>query len=639
VLGNLRRALALVGEAWPEADPELRFHLRRLTGWIAPRLAPITPADALDLPHALRSLLAAPSRLSGVDALTAHVSEPSVGVVQTVLLDVDMTGEAFLARLSVTDAPADSAGGASFEAALDLARRAVFRHLVAGGPFRPELSLLQRSKFVLQGPEAVHRHRVEGGSVGAAAAVALFSSWTGQPVPPQIVVTGCLSDDGELRAVAGVEAKCAAVQRERPGASTHLLVPAGQDCIPGPNLRAPTGALHSPLQTGSPTLRVTAVDSLEQLLDEVFGTTVAGRTAVVAVEDTVRLGIELYEKAGSFALAHEVLQTALVAMGQRSTGDARFRVERFLALWRSGSSLVHLGDLRQAERQLVQARSLGAALWDAGELDPRAYLGFRGNLAVLWRDLFRFGEAEALLLENLEQQRALRQDRRELAKTLGNLGEVWTFMERWEEAERALQEALKSLRAVYPDEVPRELCYLGNLYLRRGDAELARVYYEQGLAANHGVTHTVERNEGFLRHGLARALLDLGQLEACRAQATRALALCPRTELYPGQLILRTRGMAWLRQGQTARAEADLLAAADLSLARGPLATLAAGTALAVLALSHLERGDLDRGQALARDLEQTAGELLCHLCPLPLPNDAPALTHALHQILHRFPY
>jgi len=623
VLGNLVRALELVNEAWRDGtDPELRYYLRRLTRWIAPQLQghhePSQLPVRLGLPEELARLVSTNTSTGSTEAL--------VGSVETVLLDADESGEAFVVRLTVTESPdaASLAGGTAFSQALDRARQAVFRLIVARGEFRPETRLLRASGFEL---DAAMTHRLEGGSIAAAAAVALFSRWTGLAVPAGVVVTGCLGSRGEMLPVAGVEAKRSAVARERPAGSTRLLLPEGQ--------QGPTPG-RGPRESGA--------TSLEQLLREVFGEEAASQAAsAVDIEGTVRLGIELYEKEGRFGLAHEVMQTALDAIEQRRGGEGEsWRVEEFLALWRAGSSLIHLGHMRQARRLMERARVLGHSLWQAGEVDPRAYLGFRGNLAVLLRDQLELEAAEAVLLDNLEQQRALRQDRREVAKTLGNLGEVWTFLGQWERAEQALQQALEALRSVYPDEVPRELCYLGNLHLARGDSLLACACYEEGLEANRDVSYGARRSEAFLRYGLCRAHLALDQPEQCVGHASRALRLLDSTELYPRQMILKVQGLARLALGQLQQGEEDLMAAADLTFASGPLARFAAGTALGELAVAVLD-GRLESGAGraveLARSFHALGGELLQRLTPWDVPGDHAALRQTLRAVLDRFPY
>jgi tetratricopeptide (TPR) repeat protein len=599
ILGNLKRAQEIITDARQQAtDAERRFLLRRMTRWIDTKLEAATRRPA-----------------------------PEVGAIESVLVDADDSGEGFLVRIRVVEGldQVESAG-VSFRAALDRARRLALRLLTASGVFRADAELLRRSGFVLE-PRATALFRVEGGSLAAAAAVALVSQWTGRPVSPGVVVTGCLEEDGALRPVAGLEAKVAAVLRERPTVN-RLVVPAEQ---------LEEAAAAAP--------RVVGAETFEDLAGQVLELDLAAsgpRAATVDVEGTVRLGLSLYEKQGSFALAHDVLTTALSAIEVRRArrrDQMLYRVEEFLALWRAGSCLVHQGDPEGAARLFERAAALGEALWQGREIDPKAYLGFRGNHAVLLRDRFEYEAAERVLLDNLAQQKALRQDRREVAKTHGNLGELWTFMDRFDEAEAALGDALASLRAVYPDEVPRELCYLGNLYLRRGDPARARAHYADGLSSNETASYGRDRNEAFLRYGLVRAHLKLSQPDEAIRHADKALAILSPTELYPRQMILKYRGLAHLALGEEAQGEDDLKAAADLTFASGPLAELAAGTALAEHALFLLQKpGEEARARELVEEARKRGGDLMERLL-LRVKTPFHGAEEQLQCVVDLFPY
>lgn len=620
-LGNLILALERVARAWGGADLELRFHLRRMARWIASRLGPQHD------PSSLAGRIGWPADLGPVPVDPKGAPAPGI---EAPLLDVEQSAVAFLARLVVDDAPpAGPRLAASVEQTLDRARGEVFRRL-SGVGLRLDTERLG-GRIRLEGAEAARLHRVDGGSIGAAAAAALFARWTGRTPQTGVVVTGGLSAGGAITDVAGLEEKVAAALRERPLA--RVLVPAGQAA----SVAAP---------------RLQGIETLDDLLHELFGPdALAGAAGPLDVEGTVRVGVELYEKRGSFAQAHDLLGLALEAIEQergRRDEPALYRTEELLALWRSGSSLIHLGDLEGALARFERALPLAEQLWERGEIDPRTFLGLRGNLAVLHRDRFEHEAAEALLLDNLALQRALRQDRRELAKTLGNLGELYTFMDRFEEAEARLEEALEALRAVYPDEVPRELCYLGNLHLRRTDPLRALACYEEGLERNRQVTHGKIANEVFLRYGLTRAHRRLDEVEQAERQACRSLALADPGTLYPRQLVLKERGLARLALGRWEQGIADLEAAADQTHARGELAFLAAATALGELALAGIARGQAAEGVDHARRFRAAGQRGLPRMCP---PAELEALDRALdggdttelatrlRAILDRFPY
>jgi tetratricopeptide (TPR) repeat protein len=626
MLGNLVRTLELISDAWSDrTDPELRLHLRRLFRWAVQRLEPHHAPELLWRRLGLSDSLSAIWReelASRSTDMAAESDRGAVGEVIVPLLDAEASQEAFLIELVVQEA-ADggmpAGAGPAFVEAIRRAEQAVFGQLLERGQFRPSTALLSRHRFSLKGARAARSYAPDGGSVGAGAAVALYSLWTDRPLPLGVVVTGGLGPRGEIQPVEGLAAKVRCVVRERP-LLQRIIVPESGGLDDGDE-------------------RIVCVASLDQLLERVFGDgaetgALAPPAVAVDVEGTVRLGVELYEKVGSFSAARQVLGNALTAIEERraATKDPTlFRVEEFIGLWRQGSCLVHQGDPFGARSLLSRARALGDQLWEAGELDPRDHFGSRGNLAVLHRDLFEYGAAERLLLETLEQQRALRQDKRQIAKTLGNLGELWTFTGELERAERALSEALAALRSVYPDEVPRELCYLGNLYLRRCDPAQARACFEEGLAANQQVTYGRERNEAFLRYGLARAHLAAGRPESGVRQADRTLSWLEPTQVHPRQLILKVRGLAWLALAREVEGRADLLQAADLTFVDGPLARLGVSTALAALALHLTEQRDHLEATRTARRFVARVGPLLD---PMGRAGGEPDLQARLEQIL-----
>jgi tetratricopeptide (TPR) repeat protein len=635
------RALEQLGAGYASADGELRHHMRRLGAWIAARLEAYHGSAELprrlDLPPALAALLA--------ERAAPVVPRPGV---EAILLDADRTWDGFLVRVVVTEGDAAAGGrqrrlprdaGPALAEAVRRAEQAVARELFASGRVRPDAALLTRYRLELEGPPRLRACGADGGSIGAAAAVALYACWTGRPLPPGIAITGALSADlSAVQAVEGLEAKVECALRERPGLAQVIVPQEGGHDFDDP--------------------RVIVLGDLPALLTAVFGPDALAaepRPAAVDVEGTVRAGLELYEKAGAFGAAYEVLGAARRAIAARRGADrgVLHRVEEFHCLWRQGACLIHRGDPFGARELLQQARALGDELWDAGELDPRAHFGCRGNHAVLLRDLFDYAGAEALLEQTLAQQRALRQDKRELAKTLGNLGELWTFAGDVERAEQALEQALESLEAVYPDEVPRELCYLGNLHLRRGDAERAEACYQRGLRANEGVTYGQARNEVFLRYGLARVALARarparGRLEVAQAQALLADELEP----YPRQFLQRVDGLCLLELGREAEGIARLERAADATHVHGPLAQLGVSLARAELARHRLRAGELEDAWRAARTFVEAAGPLLDSMCGAdyrgalqvllesgPGEERRSALDAALALAVERFPY
>lgn len=624
-LGNRVRGLAILLGALPDAHAEERYHLRALARWIADGLS----REALEAIAAWSGL----EMLLDLSAAAPHLQPPlpAPGAVLVPLVDV-ASDTGFLARLALEPSPGGESlppdTAASVAEALACAEHCTIHLLARRGRLSPRASGGARWRWLE--PAALRRATtaVDGASLGAAAAVALFSAWAGLPVP-RLAFSGVLDRNGSLLAVEGLEVKLDAIRREAPG--LEAIVPAA-------NLVNPIRGLRT-------------AATLEELLAMVFGPeALEERVGSLALEEEIRLGLELYEKRQSFAAAEQVLCAALdgIVRRRRTTGPDALRGEEFLALWRAGSARVHLGDPEGALVLLEQAHRLGDALFDAGELNPQLYLGVRGNLAVLLRDLRRFDDAETLLRETLRRQRALRQDKRELARTLGNLGELLGIVGRFPEAETALEEALAHLRAVYPEEVPRELCYLGDLALRRGEPERAIARYQEGLAENRSVGFGRDANHAFLRYGQVRALSALGRPEAALRLGLSVVRVLPAHRPYPRQLLLKHLGLCELALGQETQGRRTLEAAAELLFARGALARFAFTTARGELALHLLAKGECGLARREALLFAEASHDLLDRLwrtgraetlAALAREGDPPSLAAALHAALELLPY
>ncbi len=565
-LGNHALARDRASALLDGADAEVRYHVERFVRWCAGRLA-AQQESAGDFP----------------------------GRVEVPLLDRDGTGEVFLASLRVRPA---ASGGMSreFFASLERAAGCAMRLVLAQGALAasaPDAPVGIR----LEGPPALGDMEPGGGSAAAGAALALVSSWTGTQVPAGTVVTGALSADGALLPVDHAEAKAACALRERPQGMVALPPGAG-------------GPEHP---------RVIRPATLAELVAAVLGPLPAS-AGPVDIMGSVHRGEWLYKKAGRTAAARALLEHCLGAIRQGRADGAdprRFRREELICLWRIGSCLTHQGDEAGALSYLREAGELAELLWAEQEVAPEQYFGVAGSAAVLLRDTLKYGQAEAVLLRTLQRQRDLHQDRRQQARTMGNLGELWTFMGKFHEAEQILGEALESLQASYPDEAPRELCYLGNCALAAGDPALALQRHDRGLRENLDVEYGREANEVFLRYGRARALLALGQLSEAAAEADRVLESTSADQPFPRQLCLKVRGLCRLAGGEQEAGAADLRQAADPTHAPGALLRFGLATALAHLALHHLDAGDQEQGHLAARQfITQAAPYLDAHHDP-----------------------
>ena len=561
-LDNLVLALELARGLQGDADTEQRYHLGCLTGWIDDRL----------------------EKRRGDEGAR-------VGVVGLPLLD-ERSGEIFLVQMEVCGEGEGHGPDTSgpFAAALDRAEAMALDVVLTEGAM-PATAPSQRHGLGLSGPPGLAALQPDGGSAAAAAALALVSAWTGLPVPGGTVVTGALGPGGELLPVDHVAAKVAcAVRENEPGA--RVFLPPGQ----GPD--------HEGVERAA---------NLIELVAAVLGPLPASGSPL-DIQGSVARGVWLYEKAGRFSIAASLLGHCLAAIRvRRALGEdpGRNRTEEVTCLWRRGSCLTHLGDEVGALNMLQQARGLAEILWAEGAISPADYLSLAGSLAVLLRDTLRYGEAEALLLDTLEQQQVLRLESRSRARTMGNLGELWTITGDYGRAEEILGEALEILSISYPDEVPRELCYLGNCALKQRRHDRALELYGRGLVQNREVEYGRDLNEAFLRYGKAQALRALGRPEEAVEEADRVLGLMRRETPYPRQLCLMVRGLCRLDMGQQEEGRRDLREAAHTSQGAGALLSFGLSTSLARLVIHLLRAGEMSEAGVAALDFVNQAAPYL----------------------------
>ncbi|MCA9668628.1 MAG: tetratricopeptide repeat protein [Myxococcales bacterium] len=667
-LGNIVRALELVSAAWTSADPESHFYLTRVGLYVINRLEarhdPVTVSARVTLPAPLAEALE--KRVRELDNRpTFEVSTNIEGrSVYALLVDSEASHEAFVAELTLRDAidgrnARPEGTGAAFNAALERAESAVLRLLASRHQLVPA-----RVRALAMSLDAAGKAVVaDGASIAVPAALLYYAAYSGAPLPPDVLSSGDIDERGRLRPVSAVAAKTRAARRERPLA-TRLVLAADDAREAGAsassaNVLELVGDLFSNDDAESDELRIVGAKDIAELIGTVFGEGAlrAGDPSSVEIEASVERGVALFEKHGDSVGARVMLEAALGAIFMqrgRRNDPALWRREELLCRWRIGAALVHAGRVTDAAETLRLARALSEDLWVEGAIDPKTYLGLRGNLAVLWRDSYRYDEARALLEETLELQRSLKQSKREQAKTLGNLGELCSIMGDFTAARRCLERSLRYLRETYPEEVPRARCYLGNLALREGELDEAHRCFEKGLEENVMVQSGARANAAFLRYGLARAY-------AARGQHGRAADLCdvalddlPEYEPYPRQLILKVRGLSALAQGEREDGEGDLLAASDTRYVIGAFLRYGVMTASGELALALL---DADDAETRWREIEQRALALADAMAKVPglvgdatpdeirellepgYHTDRAALATALRHAIDRFPY
>jgi tetratricopeptide (TPR) repeat protein len=530
-LGNLlgaRQLLEQVREAaLAEGDDELAFHLRALSPWIGARLAERDDRGA--------------------------VGGERIGLL---LVDVVGSGDGLLGCLRRCGGlPADARlppRCATLAAeALRKAERAALRWVAARWKLEPSRLAADRG-FRFEGPPAVH-WAVDGGSIGLAAGVSVVAEQLGLSLPSGCFATGALSDEGQVIPVGGVPAKLEAVLREAPRAERVLL---------------PKGQLPSELRGRAGEITLIEVASLDEAVGALFGdhARAVAPVAGINIEALVRRGVELYEKANRFELARCLLEAALDAIEARreSLGDPSLhRADELSARWRRASALVHAGEVELALDAFAEAGALAEQLWEAEALEPTTYLGLRGSWAVALRDAFRWDEAEGLLESTIATQRQLRVGQRDLGRTLGNLGELRTLIGKHAEARADLEASRAALEVAYPEELPRALCYLGNLERAAGDLDAARARFDEGLALNTRVQTAAAANEAFLRYGRARARLEAGDAAGALEDCAAALEGPLGAALYPGRRLLIVAGLARLALGEREAGREDLRHAGD----------------------------------------------------------------------------
>lgn len=635
-LGNLVHALELLSVAWPPEDAEGRYHLDRLALWLAERISPSQH------PSALAERLALPQKAREALMRAREAEKAAIGHVPLALLDTG-SGEAFVARLEVKRGGArlglEPTYGESWRRAIGRVEETLWR-ILARGLIEPKL-FGQGLRYELHC--AAPLEAVDGSSVAGAALLGAFSLLVGRAIPVDLMVLAELDTKGALRAVGGRATKLRTIARELPAVS-RIVAP------DHPEL----GEESSPRAE----LELVEVAGAEELLRLAFGEGAlrAPPDEAINLEANLLRGIALYEKEGAAVAAAALLQQVLALISSRRAAredDALYRREEFLALWRTAAARSQLGDVAGALALVERTAPLASDLWRTERIDATSYLGFNGTRALVLRDTFRFEEAEALLEESLEQQRKMRVGKREMARTLGNLGELRTFSRRFAAAEEALTQALAYLEEAYVEEVPRALCYLGNLALARGDISGALERYADGLRRNQGVEIAAAINESYLRYGQLRALFRCDAFREVETLATETLSAIDPQRPYPRQMILMIRGRARLALGQREAGYEDLERSTRHEAAEGALMRFG-------LALGHLHRarkliaeGATERLEAIREACEPLRHALLS-LAAYPrrdqydaalktlveeLPQSAEGLDQALAEILAHFPY
>ena len=157
----------------------------------------------------------------------------------------------------------------------------------------------------------------------------------------------------------------------------------------------------------------------------------------------------------------EALREWLAAEGRAALARMPCEERATLALQNQLGMLLHAqGKLDEAEPLLREA--LEAQRATLGDRHPDT-LGSMNNLGVLLRAQGKLDEAEQLVREALEARRALGDRHPDTLGSINNLAEVLKAQGKLDEAEPLLREALRSKRATLGDRHPNTLISINNL--------------------------------------------------------------------------------------------------------------------------------------------------------------------------------
>jgi tetratricopeptide (TPR) repeat protein len=166
------------------------------------------------------------------------------------------------------------------------------------------------------------------------------------------------------------------------------------------------------------------------------------------------------------------------------------------------------------------------------------------NLAILYRYLERYDEAEALYLEALEaKRRVLGEEHPHTAACLSSLGKLYRIQARYDEAEPLLVKAMNAYRHTLGEEhrhtfVPMynlALVYHEQERLHEAEALIRQVYDGRRKILGSSNHKTLEA-----QHALAKTLVTLDKLEEAERFAGDLLALLRDDPQRPVDLLVQS---------------------------------------------------------------------------------------------------
>ena len=604
-LGNRRAAmLALLDELRPDGDLD-GARARFLSGQLASLASQADlPDGALDRRLVSRILAAAhlsPGEREALRQRSIPAPAGEVGAVTCALVTAHAPYEALVRRLRIRRTP-EQRDGTCFPSSFEPAMRAtlldackVAQDHLQRHWFSVPLEVQARHRFELEQGPAVE---VAGGSLGAAAALAFFSLWTGVEVPATTAVIAAVEPGdggrGRLRETdeAALAKKVEALVRERPHLR-RIVLPRSQVFVVPPGLR----------------WRLVPADTLAELLRAALGP---------SYEDciTAPTGINLYNEVDraqadyrsghdrrSWALKarrFEVLRAALPA----DEANARFRC-RCLAF--QASCHLHQGETALAEPLLDEAR----ALFDRFRVtaDDSFLPWVLDRLAMAQLDVYDVERAARTAAEAMDRAVECRLSLEFRAKLHGTLGQILLAHGDLPGAADELQAALDGIHRTKPDECVRNHTYLVRAHGAAGERHRARAQFDEAQAhlnrspEDYRLTH-----RAYLGYAMAGVHLSAGQAQEA---ADLLLALPLSTLGSLGPIVARIHKLlvrALLELGQEHEALEHHQAVVRLV---GPAPTSRLrwlrATADLELAVGLLQQGTRDRAAQRARIEEALA--------------------------------
>lgn len=439
--------------------------------------------------------------------------------------------------------------------------------------------------------------RIHGSSLGAGAFVSAHALWSRRALRAGTAVTGCLLD-GRLVPVGAMEAKVRALAGRAD--VRRFVVPAG-DHAHAARLAAELGLAFE----------VNGVSTLDELLEACLAPLPLARPHIAKEVDEARKEFDEAWQRWRWPAVRERLSRLLFDVPP-GRPDLRVRVLTML-----GASYRHLGDTAAALDALGEA--LAALATEAAETKvgdyERSFL--HRHLALVYKQLFRFDEAEEAARAAIAHARSGRLPA-PLGTGLGTAGLVALAAGDPARALAHFEEAVRLNMDFDAARVPRSLAYVIVAHGRMGDIDAARARYHEALAlvAALGPSARTVSDEQWLRTYMAEASHLARRpdevLEVLDAPCIReAIELLPQ----PGLRARRWLGLAEVERGEVERGLSRLASApsvhphtkslevrftaqlaviheAEARVARGLLDDDARGRAL--LALEHLPAGDVE---------------------------------------------